>query len=899
MEILCEKRLGQYPNNYQRVSNFQKVSKLQKKERAQQKLESESNRSKSEKEEDGHALSSEMRTKLSSKRVQNIHDVEFSRDQSNPKKRRSASNKKRRSEDDCFSDEFEEDEETMFLVKARSRKRIRNSDSVMTERNSDDAREKNYESRNGNMCTGSKERCSPTNVKGNVEDRLKCHQCMKKKFVVVPCTKCKKKMYCIQCIKQWYPHLEEEEVSMLCPFCRRNCNCNVCLHSSGMIKTSKRDIPSHEKIHHLQYLICSLLPYLKQICEEQTKEMEIEANIQRKPYCEIEVQQTICYNDERIFCNHCATSIVDLHRSCPTCSYELCLSCCEEIRKESLTSRGKMKFQYINKGYDYMHGGDPLPESCLLKTSKEHVKSFIKWSANGDGSVTCAPKEIGGCGECVLELRRILPLGWISSLEIKAGNLLEMFRAQPTNFKHKCTGKSMKIFRRAASRVDCDDNDLYCPSSRDSLLEEERLHFQKCWTNGEPVIVRDVLEQTAGLSWEPMVIWRALCESVDLDISSKMSEMKAIDCLAGCEVEIKTREFFQGYMEGRTYYNFWPEMLKLKDWPPSNKFEDFLPRHCDEFIRALPFQEYTDPRSGLLNLAVKLPPGVLKPDLGPKTYIGYGLAKELGRGDSVTKLHCDMSDAVNILTHTAEVVLSDKQRSAIATLKERHRAQDWKECLDREESSCPTEKLVHSNGEDMEVLEIADMSKHPSDFDGKIEMSKSDIEGATCPGFSTEQETEETGGSALWDIFRREDVPQLEAYLRKHANEFRHTYCSPVEQVVHPIHDQSFYLTLEHKRKLKEEFGVEPWTFVQRLGEAVFIPAGCPHQVRNLKSCTKVAVDFVSPENVHECLRLTEEFRQLPINHKAREDKLEIKKMIIYAVDQAITDLEALVSTHN
>ena len=26
---------------------------------------------------------------------------------------------------------------------------------------------------------------------------------------------------------------------------------------------------------------------------------------------------------------------------------------------------------------------------------------------------------------------------------------------------------------------------------------------------------------------------------------------------------------------------------------------------------------------------------------------------------------------------------------------------------------------------------------------------------------------------------------------------------------------------------------VEPWTFEQNLGEAVFIPAGCPHQVRN------------------------------------------------------------------
>ncbi|KAG6392368.1 hypothetical protein SASPL_146585 [Salvia splendens] len=83
------------------------------------------------------------------------------------------------------------------------------------------------------------------------------------------------------------------------------------------------------------------------------------------------------------------------------------------------------------------------------------------------------------------------------------------------------------------------------------------------------------------------------------------------------------------------------------------------------------------------------------------------------------------------------------------------------------------------------------------------------------------------------------------------------TYCCPVEEVIHPIHDQTFYLTKAHKAKLKEEFG-------------------CPHQVRNLKPCTKVAADFVSPENLHECLKLTEEFRKLPRDHRAKEDKLEV-----------------------
>lgn len=35
-------------------------------------------------------------------------------------------------------------------------------------------------------------------------------------------------------------------------------------------------------------------------------------------------------------------------------------------------------------------------------------------------------------------------------------------------------------------------------------------------------------------------------------------------------------------------------------------------------------------------------------------------------------------------------------------------------------------------------------------------------------------------------------------------------------------------------------------------------------------------MDFVSPESIGPCIELTEEFRELPKNHRAKEDKLEV-----------------------
>ena len=171
-----------------------------------------------------------------------------------------------------------------------------------------------------------------------------------------------------------------------------------------------------------------------------------------------------------------------------------------------------------------------------METSKDHDKPLTTWVASIDGSITCAPKEMGGCGNCVLKLKRILPHNWTSNLEAKAEEVLRKLEVDQSISRPNHLTKGSKTVRRAAYRESSGDNFLYCPNSRDVVREEELLQFQMHWANGQPVIVRDVLEQTTGLSWEPMVMWRALCENLDSNDRSNMSEVKAIDCLAGCEV---------------------------------------------------------------------------------------------------------------------------------------------------------------------------------------------------------------------------------------------------------------------------------------------------------------------------------------------------------------------------
>lgn len=75
-----------------------------------------------------------------------------------------------------------------------------------------------------------------------------------------------------------------------------------------------------------------------------------------------------------------------------------------------------------------------------------------------------------------------------------------------------------------------------------------------------------------------------------------------------------------------------------------------------------------------------------------------------------------------------------------------------------------------------------------------------------------------------------------------------------------PIHDQSWYLDQVLRRRLYEEYGVQGWAIVQFLGDAVFIPAGAPHQVR-LKLAHLLLITYSSfcsfTVNVHFSTKLS------------------------------------------
>ncbi|CAG9759983.1 unnamed protein product [Ceutorhynchus assimilis] len=274
-----------------------------------------------------------------------------------------------------------------------------------------------------------------------------------------------------------------------------------------------------------------------------------------------------------------------------------------------------------------------------------------------------------------------------------------------------------------------------------------------------------------------------------------------------------------------------PMLLKVKDWPPSEDFAETLPTRFEDLMQALPLQDYTK-RNGKLNLTTRLPDCFVRPDLGPKMYNAYG--KPLPVNKATTNLHLDVSDAVNVMVYVG---------------------------------------ISHDGNIDKHYQDtLAAIDEAGCDFLAKRRV----LDNGELPG-------------ALWHIYEARDADKIRDLLNKVTIELG----GRLEPDNDPIHDQSAYLDGSLRYRLYKDYGVQGYAILQCEGDAVFIPAGAPHQVRNLNNCIKVAEDFVSPENVVHCSHLTQQFRELSNSHSNHEDKLQIKNIIYHTVKDAMCALAA------
>ncbi|XVF57492.1 hypothetical protein PTKIN_Ptkin06aG0209500 [Pterospermum kingtungense] len=720
-----------------------------------------------------------------------------------------------------------------------------------------------------------------------------CHQCRRNdRERVTSCLKCDKRGYCDSCLSTWYSNLSLEEIEKACPACRGSCNCKACLRGDNLIKVRIREIPVLDKLQYHYCLLSSVLPIVKKIHQEQCYEVELERKLRGT---EIDLFRAKVNADEQMCCNFCRIPIVDYHRHCANCSYDLCLRCCQDLRRASSISAEDSGNETGERTQDKETA---MGQVSKLKTS--FLDKFSGWKANSDGSIPCPPKEYGGCGHHSLNLNRIFKMNWVAKLVKNVEEMVSGCRVYDVGSPEKTELNNSRL-SQFADREGSDDNLLYCPTSQD-IKAEGIADFRKHWGKGEPVIVKEVSDSSSISSWDPMAIWRGIQETADEKIKDESHRtVKAIDCLDMSEVDIELGEFIKGYTEGRAHENGLPEMLKLKDWPSPGASEEFLTYQRPEFISKLPLLEYIHSRLGLLNVAAKLPHYSLQNDVGPKIYISYGTYEELGRGDSVTNLHFKMRDMVYLLVHTCEVKAKG-QRTEVEDIQKSNGEPEVNEASGDPETRS-------------DEKELPDLSLDGTDTNDEYESSSAVHEDEKME--DQEAETTMTAGKSLhsewlnrnrsdmpeephvaaccWDVFRRQDVPKLLEYLSVHYKDFGKPENAISDSVTHPLYEEVVYLDEHHKRKLRQEFGVVPWSFEQHFGEAVFVPAGCPFQVRNLQSNVQLGLDFLFPESVGEAVRLAEDTRCLPNDHEKKLQILEVGKISLYAASSSIKDVQKLV----
>lgn len=717
-----------------------------------------------------------------------------------------------------------------------------------------------------------------------------CHQCRSNnKDRVVWCLKCDRRGYCENCISTWYSDISIQEIQRVCPACRGTCSCRVCMRGDNLIKARIREISAKDKLQYLYCLLSAVLPIVKRIHAEQCSEVELEKRLRGN---EIDLFRTKLNADEQMCCDFCRIPIIDYHRHCTNCSYDLCLRCCKDIREASTLSVSE---EFNDMALETNDSDKVMGPECVRLDHVQLFKRFSSWKANCDGSIQCPTKAYGGCASSVLTLKRIFKMNWVAKLLKIVEEMVNGCKVNSSGDSEE-TGGSLRLLQ-AANRENNGDNFLYYPSSED-LKSEGIKDFRMHWSRRKPVIIKEVCDASALTIWDPMVIWKGIKETAEEKIKDANRILKAVDCTDWTEVDIGLEEFMKGYFDGRVDENGLRQLLKLKDWPSPSASEEFLLYQRPDFISKLPLLEFIHSKWGLLNVAAKLPHYSLQNDVGPKIFISYGNVEEIGEGDSRDNLHLNMRDMVFLLVHAFDVKSKDSQKTKL-DLQNTVTQSDTKELHSDSEILLNSEGLPNPSSPDGVDCSMADAHSDDTEKnDDKRTEGSNFIEGKGVGDSeiaSGENVLEEVRAGAHWDIFRHEDIPKLMEYISIHWADFGKADSIGDNSVSRALYDGVVYLNRTHKSRLKEEFGVEPWSFEQHLGEAVFIPAGSPFQIRHLQSSVQLGLDFLSPESLAESLRLSEEIRGLPNDHDVKLQILEVGKISLYAASSAIKEVQKLV----
>ena len=119
-------------------------------------------------------------------------------------------------------------------------------------------------------------------------------------------------------------------------------------------------------------------------------------------------------------------------------------------------------------------------------------------------------------------------------------------------------------------------------------------------------------------------------------------------------------------------------------------------------------------------------------------------------------------------------------------------------------------------------MHIAHASQHDDSHHGstRLHLNISDT-----VNIMTWAESRENGfsGCALWHIFPRRNTPIIRKFLAR---------VQKSADTVDPIQSEQCYLAPIMLDALREQYCIDPVIIYQRPGDAVFIPARCPYQVR-------------------------------------------------------------------